>query len=446
MQFHPIIVSAAFGNQGGLANTLRITVWGEVTGASSTNPGATRRRRGLQEEPWAVDWPEEEQDRRREDHLSAHAALVRRQLINGTGLATSPQAPATYFGDEFRAAYRFPSDERAWDYSGSIVDAAWGNKATTLKSRIQVSSFAIDSVDAFFCHEPNRDLTGNTAINATCPMGNLLSAGNRTSQDPAVMKSYRVVPEDQRNNITFLTQQLPTFTVTRELDSSYQFAAFGITLRIVSGDAPATNVGCVHVEVTPELHQKNKSMLTWLFASVLMLVGIASIVAAMFNPWNGTTDVFRFSSNYGMDDDMLRLVTPGFADCLQWLQFIVLTGSLSLSYPGFYQPIVSRAAWSILLMNSSYYTHDPVGAESWKADGIYAFEAWVYGYERMSQAVGLLTTNDVWVSVMAYFAVLLVVAIVIFQIWFWGRWALWKCTGVEEEDLTRKNLPFTAGG
>lgn len=176
-----------------------------------------------------------------------------------------------------------------------------------------------------------------------------------------------------------------------------------------------------------------------------MLVGIASIVAAMFNPWNRTTDVFRFSSNYGMDDDMLRLVTPGFADCLQWLQFFVLTGSLSLSYPGFYQPIISRAAWSTLLMNTSYFTHDPISAGSWKGDGIYAFEAWVYGYERMSQAVGLLTTNDIWVSVMGYFALLLVGAIVVFQIWFWGRWALWKCTGVEEEDLTRKNLPYTTG-
>jgi hypothetical protein len=78
------------------------------------------------------------------------------------------------------------------------------------------------------------------------------------------MDSYRVVPEDQRNNITFLTRELPTFTVTRELDSEYQFAVLGVTLRIVAGDGAATHVGCVDVEVTPELQQENKSMLAWL--------------------------------------------------------------------------------------------------------------------------------------------------------------------------------------
>jgi hypothetical protein len=208
---------------------------------SSTNPRGKKRRRRLAEEPWVADWVEEHGGEGVRE-LSVHAGLVKRQLLNGTCLASSVQAPATYFGDEFRASYRFPSDERDWNYSGSIVDAVWGNKATTLKSRIQVSSFIVDSVDAFFCYNPNRDLTGNTAVNATCPMGNLLSASNNTSQDPAVMDSYRVVPEDQRNNITFLTRELPTFTVTRELDSEYQFAALGVTLRTVAGDDAATHM------------------------------------------------------------------------------------------------------------------------------------------------------------------------------------------------------------
>jgi hypothetical protein len=48
-----------------------------------------------------------------------------------------------------------------------------------------VSSFMVDSVDAFYCYDLNRDLIGNTAINATCPM--------ETSCLPATIR-YKISP------------------------------------------------------------------------------------------------------------------------------------------------------------------------------------------------------------------------------------------------------------
>jgi hypothetical protein len=441
LQFHPILVSASFGDPG---ETLTLSVWGTVTGANGSTPSGRRRvKRGLGADGyWDPEWQGENGIDWAED-----SGLRRRQLIQGTNDTTSTEAPATYFGGSYRADYRFPSDNKEWNYTGFILDqdSSWDSVATTLTTTVVVSSFLVHKDSAYFCYNPTRNLAGAQSVNASCPMGNLISAGNQTSDNRTQMMEYRVVPEAQRTDIEYLVDELPSFTVTRALGSSFQFAALGVTLKILAGDSAATEVGCIHVEIATELNKSNSNMLTWLSASVLMIVGLASILAAMFNPWNGTTDLFRFSSNYGMDDDMLRLVTPGFADCLQWLQFMVLTGSLSLSYPVFYQPIISNGAWSVLLLNTSLYSHEKVGAPAWRADGVYAFQAWAHGYERLAQAVGLLTTNDIWVCVMAYFAVVLIGSVIIFQLWFWGRWALWKLTGVEEEDLTRKNWPFTAG-
>ncbi|KAA8576275.1 hypothetical protein EYC84_006418 [Monilinia fructicola] len=70
---------------------------------------------------------------------------------------------------------------------------------------------------------------------------------------------------------------------------------------------------------------------------VLVCVGFATAFAGIYSPW-GTNDIFRWTTNYGRDADLLRLVTPGFGDCLQYIQFVTLTGGLTLNYPGFINP------------------------------------------------------------------------------------------------------------
>ncbi len=164
-------------------------------------------------------------------------------------------------------------------------------------------------------------------------------------------------------------------------------------------------------------------------------------MAAMFSPW-GTTDVFLWTSNYGRDPDLLRLVTPGFGDCLQYIQFIVLTGGLTLDYPGFFQPVVSQVSWSVLMFNRSFVSKAP----SWQSlvDGIYMADG-IYGLERIGQLVGIGQVEDIWADMMVWLLIIIGSVLVIPQIGFFGRWLFQQINHAPEEDRRAKNVPFSIG-
>ncbi|KAI6867204.1 hypothetical protein KC334_g19554, partial [Hortaea werneckii] len=197
----------------------------------------------------------------------------------------------------------------------------------------------------------------------------------------------------------------------------------------------------VSANITPDLGSSIASMLTWLPAAILILKGIATLAAAIWSPW-GSTDIFRWTSNYGRDEDQLRLVTPGFGDCLQYIQFVTLTGALSLQYPGFYQPAVSQTSWSLLMFNESFVSHgngtpNPV-------DGVYKYNG-TYGLTAMSQLVGMEDTEDIWACMAVWLLVIAVIVAVACQLGFVGRWLYHKITNTQETDLQAKNVPFTLG-
>lgn len=237
------------------------------------------------------------------------------------------------------------------------------------------------------------------------------------------------------------SSQLPGFTVSHDLYSSYAFATLSSTITVQNGDAAKTVLACVSASVTPYLGQKLKDLLTYIPLAVLILVGVATVFAAIFSPW-GSADTFRWTSNYGRDEDLLRLVTPGFTDCLNYIQFIVLTGSLSLNYPGYYQPVVRSVSWSALMFNHSFVTHGN-GTQSLQ-DGIYVTNA-TYGLERMSELVGMTSTKDMWAGMMVWLLVIIVSVLVLTQVGFGCRWLYRLIAGVPEEDLRAKNLPFSVG-
>jgi hypothetical protein len=174
---------------------------------------------------------------------------------------------------------------------------------------------------------------------------------------------------------------------------------------------------------------------------IVILVGIATIAAAIYSPW-GSMDLFRWTSNYGRDEDLLRLVTPGFGDCLQYIQYIVLTGSLTLDYPGYYQPVVSQASWSTLMFNASLVSHgdglDPV------KDGIYSVRA-RYGLDAMSQYVGMTEIRDIWPEMVVWLLCIVGGVVLVIQLGFAFRWVHRTLGNVPEEDLQAKNFPFTVG-
>lgn len=248
----------------------------------------------------------------------------------------------------------------------------------------------------------------------------------------------------QLSNIVLHRSDLSTlhaFSVQHDMLSTYRFSTITPTITIRSGDASDAELGCISVPITPDLGESLKNALAYTPLVILLLVGLATVLAAMFSPW-GSTDVFRWTSNYGRDEDVLRLVTPGFADCLQYIQFVVLTGALSLNYPGFFQPAVSQGSWSVLMFNHSFV--HPSGGNDPVVDGVYAING-TFGLDRLSQLVGMASIQDIWPGMMVWMLVILISVTVLCQIGFGIRWLHRELAHNTEQDLRAKNTPFTIG-
>ncbi|KAL9093054.1 MAG: hypothetical protein Q9165_004192 [Trypethelium subeluteriae] len=294
---------------------------------------------------------------------------------------------------------------------GKMVNvSATNNKITTFYTKIDVLQYdAWDNLPGeIFC---------DSIVQGRCPLG----------------PSFNGSPYDRNT--------LPGFTVVHDFFSAYSFASFATTLRVNSGDKNAPPLACVSATITPYLGRLISGVLRYLPAAILVVAGVAVMFAAVYSPW-GSSDIFRWSSNYGRDEDLIRLVTPGFGDCLQYIQFVVLSGSLSLSYPGFYQPAISRTGWAALMFNESFVSHGN-GTQS-LTDGIYVSNA-TFGLERTSQLVGMTDVEDIWAGMTIWLLVITAAIVALCQIGFAGRWLWRQISSNPEEDLRRKNLPFTLG-
>ncbi|KAL3479062.1 hypothetical protein BJX99DRAFT_222964 [Aspergillus californicus] len=306
--------------------------------------------------------------------------------------------------------YPVPSDPQWTDNSttfGKIIDLdVSNNNYSTLISSVQVVSFMPYSEASRFC---------DSVTQGECPLGPVFYVNETDLSD------------------------LRAFSIQHDMGSSYRFSTLHTQFTLISGDAAASRLGCVSVNITPDLGSTVKGALAFVPLAILILVGIATISAAIYSPW-GTTDPFRWTSNYGRDEDVLRLVTPGFGDCLQYIQFVVLTGALSLNYPGYYQPAVSQAAWSSLMFNQSFFgsEQDPV------VDGIYAVNG-TRGLDRLEKFVGMDGARDVWPAMMVWLLAILAIITLLIQLAFAFRWLYRELARVPEEDLRAKNMPFTVG-
>ncbi|KAI0381989.1 hypothetical protein F5Y04DRAFT_270638 [Hypomontagnella monticulosa] len=281
-------------------------------------------------------------------------------------------------------------------------------KLTTLHTKVDVLTYQPYSLNGRFCDDIS---------NGACPLGPV----------------FKNISEDNYYD-------LPSFNLSNDFQSTYAFTSFAPTFIIWYGDADSTSIGCVSTIVTPDL-----GGIAWVLKFVplfvLILVGFATAFSGIFSPW-GTSDVFHWTSNYGRDPDLLRLVTPGFGDCLQYIQFILLTGSLSLEYPGFYQPVVSQVSWSALIFNQSFVSK----AEPWQSlvDGLYWTNS-TYGLERTAQLNGIGHVEDIWAGMMVWLLVIIGSVLLLVQVGFFLRWLFRYINHVPEEDLRAKNIPFSLG-
>lgn len=318
-------------------------------------------------------------------------------------------------GQLYNGTYPAPNDP-SWsnpnDTFGKIVDVEPGAAlATTLFASFNVLTYTpYNAPAAFWCQ--------NT-VNSACPVG------------PAFYTNSSDI------------QNLPGYTVAHDLSSSYAFSTIAATTRIQAGSRNAQFYGCVTAYITPDLGDTLRGLLRYLPLGVLVLVGVATVAAAVYSPW-GSNDIFHWSSNFGRDEDILRLVTPGFGDCLQYIQFVVFTGSLSLNYPGYYQPVVSRLGWSALIFNESLVTGG--NGTSPLSDGVYQYRPNSrQGLDRITQLVGMNSPSDAWADMMVWLMVIIACVIVLTQIGFLFQWIYRQVKDVPPEDLRSKNWYFSVG-
>ncbi|KAI9680918.1 MAG: hypothetical protein M1829_000998 [Trizodia sp. TS-e1964] len=304
-----------------------------------------------------------------------------------------------------------PPTDRSWTNPnitvGKIADIE-GTVASTLSSKVTYLSYTPYQNYSRFCDQ---------LINGTCPLGPVFVA-----------------------NSTDISR-LPAFSLAHQFYSTYSFTTFSATLRLTSGGTQAIPLACISVSVTPDLGRSLSNLLTYLPLAILLLVGAATISAAIYSPW-GSADIFKWTSNYGRDVDVLRLITPGFGDCLQYIQYVVLTGALSLNYPGYYQPVVSQASWSTLMFNASFVSHAS-GRQS-LADGIYIANG-TYGLDRLSQLVGMADVEDIWTGMTVWLLSIITCVTGITLVGFLVQWGYRHLSGIQEEDLRHRNLPFAIG-
>lgn len=307
-----------------------------------------------------------------------------------------------------------PPDDPSWsdpnnDF-GKIVDLSpSNNKYSTLFQRFQVLTFdAYEADPSRFC---------NSTVNDSCPL----------------TPSFFANPYDPYD--------LSAFSVSHDFYSSYAFATIASTITAKSGDAGAPDIACISANITPALGHTLSGLLTYLPVAILILVAIATAAAGIYSPW-GSTDPFKWTTNYGRDQDLLRLVTPGFGDCLQYIQFIFLTGALSLNYPGYYAPVTKQVSWSALLFNSSYVSHGD-GTQSLQ-DGIYITNG-TYGMTRMSQLVGMTAVRDIWACMAVWLLVVAIAVVLLCQLAFLLRWLIRLLANSQQEDLRKKNWPLSGG-
>ncbi|RBR21966.1 uncharacterized protein FIESC28_04679 [Fusarium coffeatum] len=111
-------------------------------------------------------------------------------------------------------------------------------------------------------------------------------------------------------------------------------------------------------------------------------------------------------------------VLPSVSNCLHFLQFIFLTGGLSLSYPGFYPAAVAHLNWFALFADLALpirsFVPPPITGVVIMAstypgvrDGLYEVNGTYGGYpglEVMTQMVGAPMTCDTWLLMLCFIA------------------------------------------
>jgi hypothetical protein len=227
-------------------------------------------------------------------------------------------------------------------------------------------------------------------------------------------------------------------------------------IQVLSSDVPPQEIVCISFPLTPRFTPPLTVTFSIVPLAICLLVGFATLFAAIYNPWTGTGNLLRATSNFGHDPDALRLVTPGFSDCWYYVQFAVYTACLSLNYPGFYQPVLSRVAWSNLLFNTTLLNTIngtlPWSTVTTSLDGTFDNSTATlinivngsdYGLTQYASLVGI-PAKDVWPTFMVWFLLVLCGVTILTELAF-GIHYLYKSARGQHTTDFGTNMCFLGG-
>lgn len=183
--------------------------------------------------------------------------------------------------------------------------------------------------------------------------------------------------------------------VTQELNQLYPLSTFHTVINMFDGSSNA-EIGCQQVNVTPGLTPTLSAVLQWVPIAIFVFVFVVEALWAL----NDSTQapVSPVDDESEIESPASRPAMLNVADCINYIQFVFLTGSLSLFYPGFYMPVVSHLSWASLFYKipiTQNFTYPGIRDGVYEINGTYGG---TYGLEVMHQIVGAPLTMQTWLN------------------------------------------------
>ncbi|EJT82176.1 hypothetical protein GGTG_02150 [Gaeumannomyces tritici R3-111a-1] len=165
---------------------------------------------------------------------------------------------------------------------------------------------------------------------------------------------------------------------------------FALRVSFESGPQGPKSPICIYAEITPALSDTIALAARIVPILIFVLVVVSGFLTTMYKQpivvdmahsrWAGQVPLQEHP-----ESPPARAILPGVGDCLLHLQFIFLMGALTVRYPGFYQPVVSKMNWAVLFSPSG-----PIGMQAVSdgvGDGIY----WINGTLTGTDGISLLS-------------------------------------------------------
>ncbi|KAJ4086985.1 hypothetical protein NW769_013816, partial [Fusarium oxysporum] len=151
--------------------------------------------------------------------------------------------------------------------------------------------------------------------------------------------------------------RLSSYHLLYSFQSTHQFQTLESTFRFRQADGQ--ELDCGRAKITPDLGDSISAVLTFVPLAILIVVTLSS--------WRVNQSSLTYS--HGLNASSLWSVVLDVTSYLRYLQFAFIAALMSIEYPGFFVPAVSKLSWASLLywsgpFSNGYMYEGPTGDAS----------------------------------------------------------------------------------